>query len=61
MKTRQDTVWRDLYGNGQPGHMATVNDFISSAKGQFRLVVGLITAFGVASTALLGYMALFKH
>lgn len=31
---------RDLYGNGQPGVM----DFMSSTKGQFRLLVIMLTA-----------------
>jgi hypothetical protein len=32
-----------LYGNGQPG----VVDFVSATKGQLRLLIILVTAFGV--------------
>jgi hypothetical protein len=47
LETRQDAVWKDLYGNGQPGHLATANDFMSAIKGQFRLLVLLISILGV--------------
>lgn len=38
----------DLYGNGQPGVM----DFVSSTRGQFRLLIILISVVGVLVSVL---------
>ena len=55
LKTWKKTVHKDLYGNGQPGHIAVTNDFISSLRGQFRLLVVLISVVGVL-VALLAFL-----
>lgn len=40
---------KDLYGNGQPGVM----DFMSATRGQFRLMIVMLSVIGLILTAIL--------
>lgn len=49
----KDMVNHDLYGNGQPGLIREIRDFLSQSAGRKKLLHNVGLALGAISTAIL--------